>query len=82
MSEPDPEKLLAELEAARLARQYDGGGFAGRNRTLLLVAAVVVTLGFLALFALYMILEAFPRNEPPPGLLPEAAIVATSRLPK
>jgi len=50
MSEIDPEKIVAELEATRLARRLHGDAFPIRHRRLLIAVAIVITLLILALF--------------------------------
>ncbi|HWL52453.1 MAG TPA: hypothetical protein VNQ90_08465 [Chthoniobacteraceae bacterium] len=64
MSEIDPEKILAELEAARLARQHSGEGFPVRHRGLLITVAVVITLLVLALFVFLFFLGNDGRARP------------------
>ncbi len=89
MSEIDPEKILAELEAARLARQQSGGAFPVRYRALLITFAVMITLLLLALFAFSLIPAGEPGSRPTRHGPTEAAapmangirFALTSRLP-
>lgn len=62
MSEIDPEKILAELEAARLAQKQSGDAFPVRYRALLIALAIMITLLLLALFAFSLL----PAGKPSP----------------
>ena len=71
MAEPDPEKLLAQLESARLLlrarREAKGGSEFPGHRGVVLTLLFIVVGGMLALWVLLSLLDQIPRDRRSPG---------------
>ncbi len=81
MADVDPEKILAELEAARLAASSRRAK-PGRNAVLVVIVLLILAIASIALWVLTLMLDGLPRPERSEGKgSPSAAAPAVGKAP-